>query len=97
MIMYRACTYRKKPVEKVEVIKRTTKKVFYEEKDYWNGKPINRQAFMDGRDTSYFDTFAQAKKWLMDFYDTRIKGLESQWQSAKSSKQTINNLREEDL
>jgi hypothetical protein len=94
MIKYRASIYSFLDgyISKVEITKQTAKKVFYETKDY-QGKPVPQQDFIIAHDKAFFDTYDEAKAWLMTYAERSIQNAEQEWQRSKSLKQTINNLK----
>jgi hypothetical protein len=99
-IKYKASTYEYssgKHIIKIEITKQTSKKVFWDSPSVWReGKIEHNQAFITSYRVSFFDTFQEAKDWLMAYANSLIANAESDWQRAKQYKQKINNLTEKD-
>jgi hypothetical protein len=96
---YRTGGYGDNLIQRVEVVKETEKQITVLMPDYWS-MPGKEKKFREQREAkrsnhqSYFDTFADAKAFLMSVCDGQIASYQSSLDRVKAHKQKINNLQE---
>lgn len=77
-------------IEDLEIIKETGSFITYMYKGYSSEYESREKKITDYY--GWFDTFDEAKQWLMDQLDIQIKNAQAQVDRLKSQKQKVNNL-----
>jgi hypothetical protein len=96
---YRTGGYCDDFIKRYEVVKETEKQITILIPDYWT-MPGAEKKFKERREAkrsshqNHFDTFADAKAFLMSAYDGQIASYQSSLDGVKAKKQKINNLQE---
>lgn len=90
---YKTGGYGENAIVKLEVIKETDKQITTIERGY-DGKPHERRQAKRSEYINFFDTFEQAKAFLLAGCDCQIRKYQSMIDSAKARKQKYNELRE---
>ena len=96
---YRTGGYGDSLIVRVEVVKETEKQITILMPRHW-AMPGEEKKFQEQREAkrssyqNHFDTFADAKAFLLSVCDGKIASYQSSLDDAKAHKQKINNLQE---
>jgi hypothetical protein len=82
-------------IKRLEVVKETEKQVVVLVPDLWSGKPRTSRNAKRSDYHNFFDTFEQAKAFLMAQCDSQIRVYQSNIDSVKARKAKYNELREQ--
>ncbi len=81
-------------IQRLEVVKETEKQIVVLDVDLWGGKPKERRHTKQSGYHNFFDTFEQAKAFLMERCDSKIRSYQSSLDSIKAQKAKYNELHE---
>ena len=81
-------------IKRMEVVKETDKQIVVLEYNLWSKTFIESRRAKRSDFYNFFDTFDQAKAFLMAGCDCQIRQYQSSLDSVKARKQVINNLQE---
>ena len=85
----------RKPIEKVEVLSETQNLITYI--DTWYGTPCKKRVSKSTQYASFFDTYDDAKRFLIDYLKRKVTAAQSTLDREKAALKRINDIIQKEI